>query len=242
MPSNRSAYRMAAKGSALLIPILSCWTAPTCCYWAIGQPGMEVAALGYGRVSTATVGLFAFCSIAVSLHSLSILRDEIPSTAANSLRLDRPVFLSFGNLMADFDGGRGARWPPRPPLVLAACRHVPLFGPPLWWRGVPITMLSKLPAVALGRTDFLSAILPAQIGGRQLLADRRRIPCSTPWSSFPARLGAHRRLVLLLRQANPTLAVAAGLVLSIPFNLFFTLFSVSVLTSLYGFFVEKRDF
>jgi hypothetical protein len=39
-----------------------------------------------------------------------------------------------------------------------------------------------------------------------------------------------------------TAAKVLALVLSVPVNLFLSLFSVSLLSSLYGFFVEKRKF
>ncbi len=41
---------------------------------------------------------------------------------------------------------------------------------------------------------------------------------------------------------NMTAAKVLALVLSVPVNLFLSLFSVSLLSSLYGFFVEKRKF
>src|SRR5205085_2731995 len=106
--------------------------------------------------------------------------------------------------------------------------------------GAFISMLSlKLPAVALGRTDFSfrDALKSADGNFWQIAV----VFVLNALAIFLPAL-ALNEIILLLRQTNPAFAVPAGLILSVPLNLFFTLFSISVLTSLYGFFVEKRDF
>ena len=190
------------------------------------------------QLLAAAVRLLAFSSIAVNWH-LFILRDEVP-TAATSLRLDAVVLRYLGNsLLALLAGGL-------PLAVLAAAvaflpqAAISLLLPAGLAAGAFIMMLSlKLPAVALGRRDFgFSTALKTvegnfwQIAGVFLL---NALVIFGPALIFAA-------IVLLLRQLNETAASVFALVLSVPLNLFITLFSVSVLTSLYGFFVEKRDF
>jgi hypothetical protein len=190
------------------------------------------------RFLTATVGLFGFCSIAVGWHRF-ILRDEIP-TLANSLRLDALVLRYIGNSLLALLAGVV-------PLVVLATivaflprAAIAILLPAALAAGALISILSlKLPAIALGRTDFSfrDALKSADGNFWQVSA----VFLLNGLIIFLPAL-ALTEIVLLLRQASPTVAVAAGLILSVPLNLFFTLFSISVLTSLYGFFVERRDF
>lgn len=205
--------------------------------------GGDAAGAGNGASAaaqflTAITGLFAFCSIAVSWHRF-ILRDELPA-AANALRLDMPVLRYLGNSLLALMAGAV-------PLALLAAivaflpqAAVTVLLPAALAAGAFITMLSlKLPAVALGRTDFsFSDALKSADGNFWQIAAVFLLNALVIF--LPAL--AFTTLVLLLRQASPAIATATGLILSIPLNLFFTLFSISVLTSLYGFFVEKRDF
>ena len=210
--------------------------------------GAELLLAGTGKVASGpgaiaevlsvVAGLFAFSSIAVNWHRF-ILRDEMPS-AATSLRLDAVVLRYLGNsILALLAGGV--------PLALLAAivaflpqAAIALLFPAGLAAGTFIMMLSlKLPAVALGRRDFtFGAALKTVEGNFWQIAGVFLLNALVIF--VPAL--ALTLLILLLRQASPALATATGLVLSVPLNLFLTLFSVSVLTSLYGFFVEKRDF
>jgi hypothetical protein len=97
----------------------------------------------------------------------------------------------------------------------------------------------KLPAVALGRNDF---------GFRDAL----NVTQGNFWQLMGVflingliALGCAFVLVTVssaVMAANFTLGAMLGLGLSMVFNVFYTLFSISVLSSLYGFFVEKREF
>ncbi|MBC8036204.1 MAG: hypothetical protein H7X89_03190 [Rhizobiales bacterium] len=187
------------------------------------------------RWLSAIVSFLAFSSIAVSWHRF-ILRDELP-LAANSLRLDARVLRYLGNsLLALLAGGV--------PLVLfaTALAFLPraaaiVLLPAALTAGAFISMLSlKLPAVALDRSDFsFGDALKSAEGNFWQIATVFLLNAMVIFLPLTA-------LVLLLRQVSPAVASVTGLILSVPLNLFFTLFSVSVLTSLYGFFVEKRDF
>jgi hypothetical protein len=101
-------------------------------------------------------------------------------------------------------------------------------------------MLSlKLPAIALGRTDFgLTDAMKAsegnfwQVMGVLLL-----------WALIVfAPLLMLFILAALLSHLPQVITVIIELPLSVAVNLFVILFSVSLVTSLYGFFVERRDF
>ncbi len=190
------------------------------------------------RLLSAAVGFVAFSSVAVNWHRF-ILRDELPTTA-KSLRLDTPVLRYLGNsLLAILAGGV--------PLALIATilafmprAAIIVLLPAALAAGALILMLSlKLPAVALDRADFSfrDALKSADGNFWQIAA----VFLLNGLAIFLPAL-ALTTLVVLLRQTSPALAAATGLILSVPLNLFLTLFSVSVLTSLYGFFVEKRDF
>jgi hypothetical protein len=97
----------------------------------------------------------------------------------------------------------------------------------------------KLPAVALGRKDF---------GIRDALAgthDNFWPLLAVFLINVTVALAAGFLLIVVataVTRVNPLLGSLVGLSLSMVFNIFYTLFSVSVLTSLYGFFVERRDF
>lgn len=190
------------------------------------------------RFISAILGFTAFSSVAVNWHRF-ILRDELPPFA-KSLRLDRLVLRYLGNsLLALLAGGV--------PLVLVAAiiafspqaALIVLF-PAAVAAGSFITMLSlKLPAVALDRQDFsFSDALKSAEGNFWQIAMVFLLNAVIVF--LPAL--ALTMIIELLRQFSPALAVATALILSMPLNLFITLFSVNVLTSLYGFFVEKRGF
>jgi hypothetical protein len=49
-------------------------------------------------------------------------------------------------------------------------------------------------------------------------------------------------ILAIVGSINMTVARILAVVLSVPVNLFLSLFSVSLLSSLYGFFVEQRKF
>lgn len=184
---------------------------------------------------SAALGLVGFCSIAVSWHRF-ILRDEAGSPA----RIDNNVWRYVGNSLLIM------MMILAPVLAFALALTVlppiasVLLLPAVVLAGTAATRLSiKLPAVALGRTDFAFRDAWAasegnfwQISGVFMLN---------------AALVLTAGLVFMLAvQAtggvSNTVVPIVGLILGAVFQLFYTLFNASVFTSLYGFFVEKRDF
>jgi hypothetical protein len=106
--------------------------------------------------------------------------------------------------------------------------------------GAIITRLSiKLPAVALGRTDFgfKEAWAASEDNFWQFLG----IFLLNAVIVFGAIL-ALILVVLGIGQISQAAAQAAGLILGAIVQLFYTLFNASIFTSLYGFFVERREF
>ncbi len=187
-------------------------------------------------VASWVVGFVAFASIAVNWHQF-ILRDE---AGQSTIRLDRPVWRYAGNsllavLMSVF-----------PFAVLAVVlAFLPvaaniLLLPAAIVAGTFFTALSlKLPAVALGRTDF---------GFRDALnATQENF---WPLMALFVINGAILLLVVFALMLafsavftlNATFGMLLGNVLAAVLNVFLTLYSISVVSSLYGFFVEKRDF
>lgn len=184
----------------------------------------------------AGVGLVAFCSIAVNWHRY-ILKDE---AGGRPMRLDNLVWRYLGNSLL---------------VVLMAVTPVVLLGLALLFLPsiasallVPaaivagtfaLTLSIKLPAVALGRTDFgFRDALNATNGNFWQLMGVFLINGAIALLAFYVM----SLVITALINVNYTLGVAVGIALSVAFNIIYTLFSVSVLSSLYGFFVEKRDF
>ncbi len=199
------------------------------------NPG-EAGSMSPLELASAAVGLAAFCSIAVNWHRY-ILKDD---PAGQPMRLDGLVWRYLGNSLL---------------VVLMAVSPVVLLGLALVFLPpiasillVPaaivagtfaMTLSIKLPAVALGRTDFgfRDALGATKDNFWQLMAVFLINGAIALFSGFLLFSVASAVMAV-----NFTLGAATGLALSMVFNVFYTLFSVSVLSSLYGYFVEKRDF
>lgn len=199
------------------------------------NPG-EPVTMSPWELLSAAVGLAAFCSIAVNWHRY-ILKDEL---GGQPLRLDGLVWRYLGNSLL---------------VVLIAVSPVVLLGLALVFLPpvasvllVPaaivagtfaMTLSIKLPAVALGRTDFgfRDALNATKDNFWQLMGVLLINGTIALFTGFVLLSIASAFMAISF-----TLGAAVGLSLSLVFNVFYTLFSVSVLSSLYGFFVEKRDF
>jgi hypothetical protein len=188
------------------------------------------------EVVSAIVGLVAFCSIAVNWHRF-IFRDE---TGGRPMRLDGDVWRYLGNLLLVVVMAM------LPLVVLAvALTFMPpmasvLLAPAAIVAGTFALALSiKLPAVALGRKDF---------GFRDALNATQ----DNFWQLMGVFLINGLFLLILatilvaivsaIMTMSYVLGAIVGLGLSAALNIFYTLFSISVVSSLYGFYVEKRDF
>jgi len=186
----------------------------------------------------AALSLVIFSSIAVNWHRY-ILLDEIPSSE-KIFRLDRPVWNYVGRTLLIML----ATLIPVLALSLAFVTALPNLGPllavPFFVAGVYIMRMSvALPAIALERKDFgITAALQVTQGNNLQFAALLALNGLILFVTFLA-LGI---VLSVVGNANLTAAKVFALVLSVPVNLFLSLFSVSLLSSLYGFFVEKRKF
>jgi hypothetical protein len=191
------------------------------------------------------LSLVAFASIAVNWHRY-ILLDEVPR-GSEIFRLDEKTWRYFGNILLISLILIVMMAVIVTPLLLIAVNTNALAFPSiivmvigLIFAAILFFRLSvKLPAVALGRTDF---------GFRQALS-------VTQGNNIPlflivlfeivvgfAVLALLLLLTLALSSISATLAFIVSAVLQIVINWIFTIFSITILTSLYGFFVEGRDF
>jgi len=203
-----------------------------------GQPTeLQPGRIGLFDIVQIAVGMVAFYSIAVNWHRF-VLRDEVP-TAQGALRLDGVVWRYTGNSLlialmtflpvAVLTAILSALMPPAVILALPAVAVA----------GTATFMLSlKLPAIALGRTDFsfAAAIKAAEGNFWQVMG----VFLFSALIVFALALMLVM-LATLFSYLPQMLAVIIGLAVGAAVDLFVILFSVSVLTSLYGFFVEGRN-
>ena len=184
------------------------------------------------------LSMVAFSSIAVNWHRY-ILLDEVP-TPERIFRLDLPVWKYIGRTLLILI----AVIVPVIVVVVVVTAVNPntrnLFSFPLFVAGVYFMRMSvALPAAALGRKDFgIKDALKTTEGNNWQFAGLFAL-------NILILLGAFLALNLILAMVaniNLTAVKICAVVLSIPANLFLVLFSVSLLSSLYGFFAEGRKF
>ncbi len=191
------------------------------------------------------VTLVAFASIAVNWHRY-ILLDEVPQ-GSEIFRLDEKTWRYLGNVLLIF-------------LIVAAISALVwgvlftastaggflafltliLFIVTIFFVAALFFRLSiKLPAIALGRRDFgLGDALVATKDNTLRLVLLALL-------HFVAAFAAILAIVLLVIAAaylSPMLGFVIGSILQVLFNWIFSIFGITLLTSLYGFFVEQRDF
>lgn len=204
----------------------------------LGVPDPETLQLGpshFMQLLSAVLGLVGFCSIAVSWHRF-ILRDE----PGSPMRIDANVWRYIGNslliMLMSF----------APVILLSVILQI--LAPGAWLLLIPVLIVAgavatrlsiKLPAVALGRTDFTfrDAWKASEGSFGQMLG--------VFLLNAAIVFGAVLLLILIvgvIGQVSPALSKVAALVLASIVQLFYTVFNASVFTSLYGFFVERRDF
>lgn len=205
------------------------------------SPGAMVISLAIGLMS-----MFAFASIAVSWHRY-ILLDEVPKGWAR-LRADNVVWRYFGNTLLIFlilFAGLV------PVVLLAAVFNAVLgnmgaiFAVPLYFAGVLYSLavfyrLSvKLPAIALERRDFL-------LRDAWVVTDGNNWPLIGLALLFFISVVALALLVAaaswVIAQTGVSFLLFVSMAVQITLNWIVTIMGVTLLTSLYGFFVEKRDF
>jgi hypothetical protein len=209
-------------------------------------PGDMAETAGLVSVVIGLFTMFAFASIAVNWHRY-ILRDEIPVGWAR-LRVDNTVWRYFGNTLLIILMVMAALIP----FVIVAALFVALLGNAGAIIALPVYVVGavlgislfyrlsvKLPGIALERRDYTF---------RGALAD-------TAGNIWPlAGLALLMVLVVLavalafglvtygIAGATSTIAIVVVIALQVVINWFVTIMAVTLLTSLYGFFVEKREF
>lgn len=190
------------------------------------------------QLLSAAIGLVAFSSIAVNWHRF-VLRDEMPSPR-NGLRLDRAVWRYTGNSLVIV----AAMVLPSLLVILAAVFLPPaasiLALPTAIVAGTFALSLSlKLPAVALGRTDFsFGHALSAANGQFWPLLAVFVMNILVAFAGIFVMIAA----TSITASVGPAVSTVVEFGLAAVFNIFFTLFSISLATSIYGYLVEKRDF
>lgn len=204
----------------------------------VGPPDLrstELTAPIVVQLLTLLVTFIAVCSIAVSWHRF-ILRDEVGPL----MRLDNHVLRYAGNTLLIM------LMVLAPALILVFAIAVsPALGSflavpfVLAFGGVVTSLSIKLPAVALGRTDFS-------------FRDAWKVREGNFWAVLGVFLlsaaiffGIVLVLIMLtslIGRVSPVAAQLVGVIASAVVQLFYTVFNASIFTSLYGFFVERRDF
>ncbi|MFN4143548.1 hypothetical protein [Aestuariivirga sp.] len=187
------------------------------------------------QVLTGVLSLIAVCSMAVNWHRF-ILRDEL----GPSLRLDSAVFRYAGNTVLIMM----AMLVPAV-MVLAAVMLLPPAGAII---GLPLVVLSggvvtrlsiKLPAVALGNGTF-------SFRDAWTASEGNFWPCAGVFllnaAIFLGILLVLTLAVAMLNAVSLPLSLAFQVVAAALLQLFYAIFNASIFTSLYGFFVERRDF
>jgi len=210
-----------------------------------GNPQASPGATFLINLLIALITLLAFASIAVNWHRY-ILLDEVPR-GRDIFRLDDKTWRYFGNLLLISLAVVAAGLVVGLPLgliggllgaidasmILIAIVVIPVIGVLALRLGV------KLPAIALGRRDFGMRDAWSVTNGNNL-------PVFLIFLfEIVVALGAGLLLGALAYAANAVhgmLGIAVGFGLQLVVNWIFTIFSITVLTSLYGFFVEGRNY
>ncbi len=193
----------------------------------MGQAFIEILA---GVISIAAV-----CSMGVSWHRF-ILRDELRT----GLRIDSHVLRYAGNTLLIMLAMLA------PSLVLVSLlafmpAQAAFIGVPLVIvAGVAATRLSiKLPAVALGNRGFGFREAWAASAGNFW-------PCAGVFllngAIILVMLLALTLVAGFLATVNEALSLVFQLLSLVALQVFYAIFNASIFTSLYGFFVERRDF
>ena len=205
---------------------------------AFRKPGGGPSQFGMGEaigLLSAVAGLIGFCAMAVAWHRF-ILRDEV----AAPLQIGSATWRYLGNSLLIMLAMA---------VPLAAVAVLLAFLPPIVSvLIIPVAILAgaaamrlsiKLPAVALGRTDFtFRDAWAASDGNFWQIVGVFALNAIIVVGLALAVLAIVQGVNLVLPAAAPYVALligAAG-------QLFYTVFNASIFTSLYGFFVEKRNY
>jgi hypothetical protein len=202
-----------------------------------GEPA-EMMTFQPTEVIIAVFSIVIFSSIAVNWHRYILLDEFTPSEKI--FRLDRLVWNYAGRTVLIML----LTLVPVVILSTAVLSVLPNLGivlfVPLIIAGIYIMRLSvALPAIALERKDFgITAALQVTRGNNLQFAALLGLNALI----FMATLLLTLIVLSIAGSVSEMAARILAIILSVPISLFLSLFSVSLLSSLYGFFVENRKF
>lgn len=189
-------------------------------------------------------GFLGFASIAVSWHRY-VLLDEVPRGLAK-LRVDGTVWRYFGNmflialciipLMIPVSFGVMPLMSVNPLLAMAGFFvFAMLVMLPIIYR-----LSIKLPAVALGRTDFkLGNAWDVSRGNWGPIVGIAVVFSLISWAIDLLLTGFSSAFLSFV---DPAIGFSIAVALNLFVNWIVTVMGITMLTSLYGYFEEKRDF
>ncbi len=210
-----------------------------------GNPEANPGALLPVYLILIVINLVAFASIAVNWHRY-ILLDEVPR-GSELFRLDDKTWRYFGNVVLLFlILFAAALLFMVPVMILSSLSTITgilaifavLFALP--FAAISFCRLSvKLPAIALGRRDFRLTDAWA------VTKDNKQPIFFVVLFQFLMAVGITLALAVLLLgliYISPALGVVVASIIQLVVGWIFTIFGITILTSLYGFFVEQRNF
>lgn len=205
------------------------------------------SAMHFGVLILVVASIVAFAAIAVNWHRY-ILLDEVPK-GGNIFRLDGKTWRYLGNLVLIalmlFIVGAIVMLPlftiaanlfSDAVIIVAIVIGALIF---LFLAIFSVRLSVKLPAVALDRRDFTFSHAMAATRGNNVPLFLLIL------FQFALAIGA-ALLMLFLEyltvSIHPIFGFIVGLLLQLSVNWILAIFGITILTSLYGFFVEERDF
>jgi hypothetical protein len=213
------------------------------------QPG-QTAQYFLAVLPLVVVNVLAYSAIAVSWHRY-ILLDEVPQGWAR-LRLDRPMWRYIGNFLLILLILLGCGVAAGIGVGIAALLVRMILGETVMTiLIVPVAiagyiygiismyrMLVKLPAVALGREDFTIADAWFSTRGNQM----RLFGMLVVTVCLSLAVGTTMLAAVYVFNLFGTIGLSISIAFQVLVNWALTIFGVTILTSLYGFFVQDRNF
>jgi hypothetical protein len=240
----RVAFRIGWPWYAIVLPVtLTIYALLTAA--SGGDPETKPVLAFFANLLIATIAMISASSIAVNWHRY-ILRDEVPQ-GSEVLRLDDLVWRYFGNMLTIMLVIVAVLLIIAVPLsFIAALVNVPALGiAATFILGIPIAgtlflrIAIKLPAIALGRTDFSwRDAWQASDGNNAAIFTLFVLNLLVAAGAIVAVVVTHALFSLFG-------AVIGGIIeitMQVIINWILTIFGITILTSLYGFFIENRDF
>jgi hypothetical protein len=198
----------------------------------------------FAIVTSVFAAMLAFSSIAVSWHRY-VLLDEVPQGLAK-LRVDALVWRYLGNIILITLMAAVAALP-LTFVVLPLMSINPVLGGGAFMAYAVFVLLPviyrlsiKLPAVALGEQRFrMGDAWNVSRGNWGQIVGLGLVYSLISWAIGLVLLGIS---TILVNVFGPTVGFWTDLALQVVVNWVLTVMGITLLTSLYGFFVEKRDF